>query len=493
MSDATRRGFLRTAALAATGRAAPAEPRRNVLLLCVDDLRPALGCYGDTVMHTPHIDRLAATGRVFTRHYVQCAVCGPSRGALLTGKPQASWDCWNALRRQAEPAYPVSFAHLLRRSGYRTVAIGKVSHQPGGVMDNAQTVHQVPFSWDLSYAPVGEWRTPWRAFFGFSGAQAYNKQSLPPAERDEPRLPYEFADVPDTGYPDGLNAAAAVRQLNDLKQRHTHFLLAVGFYKPHLPFCAPKRYWDLYGRNAPLAPNPYPSRGTDPSISGHKSGELTGNYHWPSGAGNVGEGEARILRQGYRACVSYVDAQVGKVLDELARLELDRNTVVILWGDNGWHLGEHAVWGKHTNYEIATRTPLIVRVPGMPHPGTASRGLVETVDLYPSLAEMCGLECPRDLNGASLSPALWDPRHPGKPQAFSFFPRGKLMGRTIRTERYRLVRWTGPAGEVAQTELYDHARDPREDVNVAKQQPDVVKALVRRMPPLSIIGFEKSS
>ena len=488
----TRRELLKTgfgaAGLLPPSARGAAEDRLNVLLICVDDLRPLLACYGYRDMHTPNIDRLALTGRIFERHYVQSAVCGPSRCSLLTGVPQSSWDCWDRLRGQVNaPEYPASLAHLFRRNGYRTVAIGKVSHQPGGVMDNAQRVHQVPFSWDSTYAPVGDWQTPWRAFFAYSGAKAYNSASLPKAERDEPRLPYESAEVEDTGYPDGLNAEDAIRQLRELKQRAAPFFLAVGFYKPHLPFCAPKRYWDLYDRNAPLVTNPFPSRNTDPAISIHPSSELTRNYLWPAGPGRVDTEQARTLRHGYKACVSYTDAQVGKVLDELARLALDRTTVVVLWGDNGWHLGEHAVWGKHTNYEVATRTPLIIRTPGMLSPGKAAAALAETVDIYPTLADLCGLKPPRGLAGDSLRPVLRNPLHPGKTQTFSFFPRGDLMGRTIRTDRYRLVRWTKPNGDVAQTELYDHMTDPGEDVNIAAERTALTAKLLRRLPPLSYI------
>lgn len=478
------------AAISATTRAdgQSAQQKPNVLLLCIDDLRPQLGCYGDKFMVTPHVDRLAGQGRLFNRHYVQSAVCGPSRCSLLTGKPYSTWDCWDQLRAKgSEPEYPASFAHLLRRNGYRTVCIGKVSHQPGGTMDNDQKVHQVPYSWDVAYAPVGAWRTPWRAFFGFAGGEAYNTQSLKKEERDAPRLPYEAADVDDEGYPDGLNAREAVRQLGELSRTKEPFLLAVGFYKPHLPFNAPKKYHDLYKEDLPAPKNPWPSRNTDPAISGHKSSELTGNHHWPSGRGVVTDEDARALRKAYAACVSYVDAQVGKVLDELKRLELDRNTVVILWSDHGWHLGEHGVFGKHTNYEVATRSPLIVRTPGMRYPGQRANGLTSTVDLYPTIAELCGVKAPADLSGRSLVAALRNPAAPGTQFAFSYHPRGPLMGRTVRTNEHRLVQWTNPEGATVQVELYDHGRDPEENDNVAGERPDVVKALLRLMPPRETI------
>jgi len=471
----------KTARTAGTNSGKPKRrPRPNVLFIAVDDLRPCFGTYGGSAL-APNLDRLASESRVFTRHYVQSAVCGPSRCSLLTGKRVNSWDCWGSQRKlNAGPLYPVSFAHLFRRNGYRTVCIGKISHLPGGVMDTEQKIHQVPFSWDLSYAPAGPWRTPWRAFFSYDKAQAYNKVIR--MEKDEPRLPYESADVPDAGYADGLNAQEAIRQLRDLKTRGGPFLLAVGFYKPHLPFNAPKRYWDFYQRQEiPLARNAQPPRNVDPAISLHNSFEVTTHYHWPSGPGQISEEEALTLRHGYFACVSYVDAQIGKVLDELKRLELDQNTVVVLWSDHGWHLGEHGMFGKQTNFEVATRSPLFIKVPGIAQPGLRTHSLVETVDLYPTLAELCRLPPPNDLAGTSLVPLIRDPKHSGKEHAFSFHGRGPLMGRAIRTNRHRLVYWTNKAGEAVQVELYDHRNDPGENVNVAADHPETARKLIRQL------------
>lgn len=467
----------------------PGRPTRsarwNVLFIAVDDLRPCFVTYGGPAL-APNLDRLGSESQIFDRHYVQSAVCGPSRCSLLTGRRLNSWDCWKGLRqRDTAPPSPASFADLFRRNGYRTVCIGKISHQPGGVMDPGQKTHQVPFSWDLSYAPVGPWKTPWRAFFSYAGGKAYNKVIR--MEKDEPRLPYESADVPDTGYADGLNAQEAVRQLRDLKARGGPFLLAVGFYKPHLPFNAPKRYWDLYRRERiPMAQNPQPPQGVDPAISIHNSFEVTTHYRWPSGAGRISQEEALTLRHGYFACVSYVDAQIGKVLDELKRLNLDRNTVVVLWSDHGWHLGEHGMFGKQTNFDVATRSPLFIKVPGMVQPGAKAQGLVETVDLYPTLADLCGLEGPDDLAGTSLVPMLREANHPGKGFAFSFHGRGRLMGRAVRTDRYRLVYWTDKTGKAVQVELYDHEKDPGENVNVAAAHSEIVQKLVGHLREYTI-------
>jgi len=464
----------------ASARPEPEKNRKcyNVLLICVDDLRPQLGCFGHRRMISPNIDRLADEGRLFTRHYVQVAVCGPSRCSMLTGKRQEAWDCWRELRKQkAEPDRPVSLPHLFRRNGYRTVCIGKVSHQPGGVIGKEAKVHEVPFSWDLAYAPVGPWKTPWGAFFSYDKGRIREYGY----GRDDRTMPaYEAADVPDTGYADGLNAAEAVRQLREMKDQK--FFLAVGFYKPHLPFNAPKKYWDLYdSERIELARNPFAPKNVDPEISMHPSFELTTHYHWPSGKGNVTEAEARTLRHAYFACVSYVDAQIGKVLDEVKRLGLDKNTVIALWSDHGWHLGEHAMWGKQTNFEVAVRSPLILKVPGMPERGKRAKSLVETVDLYPTLAELCGLDAPDDLAGISLVGMIRDPDRPGKGCAYSYHTRGPLMGRTLRTNRYRIVHWADQENKTVQVELYDHQIDPDENENIAARHPELIEELLSKL------------
>ena len=455
--------------------------RPNVLLICVDDLRPELGCYGAEHIHSPSIDRLAAGGRRFTRHYVQAAVCGPSRCSLLTGQRYWHWDCWSQQRKKdVEPEQPVSLAHHFRRQGYRTVSIGKISHEPGGTMPPEYAVHQVPFSWNKAYCPPGHWRNPWRAFFAYDKGQAYNKV-IRWTKEEPPQLPFECADVDDKGYADGWIAEAAVGELESLSGKDEPFLLAVGFFKPHLPHNAPKKYWDLYDRDAiELPDHRVPPAGVDPTISLHESFELTTHYDWPSGAGVISDDEARRQRHAYFACVSYVDAQIGKVLDACERLGLDERTIVVLWGDHGWHLFDHGMFGKQTNFEIATRSPLIVRVPGMSRPGEASDGLTETVDIYPTLVDFCGLPEVDGLAGESLRAQLEDPAAPGQDYAYSFHTRGQLMGRTLRTDRYRFVQWRHQkTGEVAQVELYDHQVDPAESKNVAADHAELVERLSR--------------
>jgi len=469
--------------VSATGwaRSTVAE-RPNVLLICVDDLRTHLGCFGYDDILSPHIDQLAKEGRLFTRHYVSVAACGPSRCSLLTGRYHGrSWDAWGEARKlNTEPDVPVSLPHLFRRNGYRTLCIGKVSHKPGGVMDDdRQDVHQVPFSWDRAYAPTGPWHTPWSAFFGYKGGHAYNNV-VRPVKKNAPRLPYEAADVPDTGYPDGLNAQAAIEQLRELAGRDQPFFLAVGFYKPHLPFCAPKKYWDLYDpEKLGLAANPHEPEGVDPALVNHRSYELT-HYKWPWGKGNIPEEQAKKLRHGYYACTSYVDAQIGMVLDEYRRSGLEKNTIVVLWSDHGYHLGEHGMFCKYTNYEISAGSPLIVKAPDMPQPGAGTRSLVESIDIYPTLAELCGLTAPDSVEGQSMAALIQDPEAPGREYARSVtFPRGHTC-RSLRTDRWRFIAWQ-KGGQTVMVELYDHEADPDENANVAPNHPEVVKQLSSKL------------
>lgn len=453
---------------------APPKPP-NVLFLAVDDLRPQTGAYGESGMVTPNFDRFAAQSRLFERHYVQVPTCGASRYALLTGTRPSSAahtrnDAIRDLLPKTEQKTPESFAHLFRRAGYRTVSIGKISHYVDGRIysyaGEGEGEFEMPFSWDRRLMPYEKWGTAWNAFFGYADGSNRNMErgAYPP---------FEKADAPDTAYPDGLIAEQAAAQLRELQDEP--FLLAVGFFKPHLPFTAPAKYWDLYDRaEIDISPNPDAPQGVNPA-SLHPGGEMFGNYRHDEegGAGvRVSDDHARLLRRAYYASVSFVDAQVGKVLDELDRLGLADNTIVVVWGDHGWHLGDHAVWGKHTTFERSLRSVLMMRVPGMSAPGAPARGIVETLDIYPTLADYAGLDAPAGLTGSSLRPLLEDPAHPGKDAAFGYW-RGRL---TMRTERYRIVKYE-PPGDGPEYELFDHRSDPHETVNVAADRPETAAAL----------------
>jgi len=463
------------ATVSSVHKSVAAAERPNVLFIAVDDLRPQLNCYGNEFMHTPNMDRLAAQGTLFRRHYVQVPTCGASRYALLTGRRPNVGERWSngAFRKlkRKRTAQPQTFPEFFRRNGYTTVSIGKISHQPDGHIYNYNGTGsgkvEVPFAWDDVGAPYGKWKYGWGAFFGY--ANGLHRANYDGAS------PVEAAKVDDDGYPDGLIAESAVKKLQRLSRQDEPFLLAVGFYKPHLPFTAPKRYWDLYERDKiPLSPNPERPTGINPA-SWHRSGECFG-ARYNSGNWPRNEKTARLLRHGYFAAVSYVDAQVGKLLDAVQRLQLADNTIVVLWGDHGWHLGDHAMWGKHTNFERAARSALIIRVPGMSQRGRNNEtdALVETVDLYPTLLDVCGYTVPEHLAGASLRPVIKNPQHPGKDAAFTYW-RG---GTSMRTERYRIVSYRKGTPRV---ELYDHKTDPHETRNVAEKQPKIVKRLLSQL------------
>lgn len=494
----SRRGFLSKVVRGAAGAsAAPllaqaANLRKraqdkgyNVMFLSVDDLRPQLGGYGKQFMHTPCLDKLTDQAVTFGRHYVQVPTCGASRYALLTGqrpersKPKTYTNrAFDLLPDKEEPRRPVAMPHHFRRRGYYTVNIGKVSHSPDGRNrgsslggDGGDGKLEVPFSWDEAYTPTGDWEEPWDAFFAYADGKSRIPGETPATEA---------ADVRDTGYPDGLIAQEAVQTLQRLKDRR--FFLAVGFYKPHLPFNAPKRYWKMYERaSIQQAPYTSPPQNIDPAVSLHNSGELTPRYTGLKTPGVVTEKEARRLRHAYFACVSYVDAQIGKVLDALQRLGLAEKTVVVVWGDHGWHLGDYGIWGKHTPYERALRSPLIVRAPGVSAAGQTANGLVETLDIYPSLCELCGLTVPKHLDGESFVPMLKAPDRSGKKKAYGYWRRNGRWAKTIRTPRYRMIRWTDADGAVVQVELYDHRTDPHETHNVAGAYPQVVEQLLEKM------------
>ncbi len=454
--------------------ASAASPNRpNVLFIAVDDLRPQLGCYGDSWMKTPNLNRLAASSRLFRHHYVQVPTCGASRYSLLTGlRPSCDADYWNEPFTFHKPDLAgrrtESVAHAFRQYGHRTVAMGKVSHNP----DNSAA--DLPRSWDEVIALKGPWKLAVRAF-----ASPVNPEAYPP---------FEVGDADDETYPDGALAAEAIKELRRLQGQP--FFLALGFYKPHLPFNAPKKYWELYDPDE-IPPPPFQSipAGVRTNISLHPSFELVEQYRGMPAGALASEMYRRQLRHGYAAAVSFVDAQIGKVLQELDRLGLSHNTIVVVWGDHGWHVGDLGIWGKHTAFERALRSPLIVRSPGMKSPGRATDAMVESVDLYPTLAELCHLPTPKTLGGQSFAGILRNPTANGKAQAFGYHRPWRNpvapnpWGKSIRTDRYRFTAWTREreGGEVLHAELYDHHFDPEETQDLAAKNPKLVRRLLARM------------
>ncbi len=425
----------------------------NVLMIAVDDLKPTLGCYGDTLVFSPNIDSLASRGTVFFNNYCQQAVCAPSRASLLTGLRPDRTGVWD-LRAHAglRDRIPdiVTLPQYFREHGYETAAVGKV-FDPRSV----DTQHDAA-SWSLPYRPArgGRW------------LRATEKVST------------EIDDAPDSAFIDGHILADGLDLLNQLADGDKPFFLAVGFKKPHLPFVAPKVDWDRYPRALiPLAPFQEHAANA-PEWAFQPGWELRHYVDIPK-EGRIPDDKQRELINGYYACVSHVDRLVGRLLRRLDELGLAENTVVVLWGDHGWHLGDHLMWCKHTNFEQATRAPLIIAAPGFPK-GQVAHTLSEFVDIFPTLCELANLPVPGNLDGVSLVPALQDPRTEVKEYAISQYHRNakgvKVEGYAIRTKRYRYVEWLRQEIRLTQkydttsvvaNELYDYQTDPLETVSLA--------------------------
>ncbi|NLF70938.1 MAG: sulfatase-like hydrolase/transferase [Candidatus Anammoximicrobium sp.] len=471
--------------LLASAAAIQAAERPNVLLICVDDLKPLLGCYGSPLVQSPNIDRLATRGVLFERAFCNQAVCAPSRNSLMTGlRPQTIgiYDLPTNFRKGIPDA--VTVAQYFRGHGYRTEAMGKIMHVGHG-----------------NYEDEASWTVPhWRPKGG--GYQLLESTATTrPARVGGPRgAATECADVPDTAYADGMIADEAIARLRAAQaQPGEPFLIAVGFLKPHLPFVAPKKYWDLYQRSAFEPPQRQTPPADAPSYAPTTWGELRQYSDVPE-TGPLSADEQRQLIHGYHAAVSYLDAQLGRVLDALDQTGLARNTIIVLWGDHGWHLGDHGMWCKHTNYEQAARIPLIVAGPGVTQVGVKTGILAETVDIYPTLCELAGLPRPEGLDGASFAAVLKDPQAATKEAVFHVYPRNQLMGRAVRTARYRLVEWKkiGDPADTAELELYDYETDPEETQNLAASQPEVVarlRAILAKQPeakpPVRAVGGQK--
>jgi len=453
--------LLASLALAVMAAPVAAAGRVNILFVAVDDLRTELGCYEIREVQSPHLDRLAAQGTVFDRAYCQQAVCSPSRTSLLTGcRPDTTkvYDLETHFPQNLPDV--VTLPQHFKNHGYFTHSVGKIFH--GGLDDQP--------SWSVPAAkarrPIYQLRENQELVA--RKAAATKDKSYPTASARYNAMAgpaYECADVADNAYSDGAIADAAIEMLRAAKDKP--FFLAVGFLKPHLPFVAPKKYWDLYrGEAIPMAPNPFPPKNA-PKLALPDWGELRAYEDIPR-VGPLTEEQARTLKHGYYACVSYMDAQLGRVLAELDRLGLRERTVVVVWGDHGWKLGEHGEWCKHTNFENDTRAPLICSAPGQKAAGRHSRGLVEFVDIYPTLCELAGLPLPSHLEGASFARLLDAPETEWKRAVFSQYPRGRqVMGFSMRTDRYRSTRWLKRDGTELARELYDHQVDAQENENVA--------------------------
>lgn len=430
----------------------------NVLFIIVDDLKPMLGCYGDSLIKTPHIDKLASHGMVLTNNHCQQAVCAPSRASLFTGRRPDFTKVYD-LKTQIRDKHPevVTLPQYFKENGYTTAAVGKIYDTR-----SVDSCHD-SLSWSLPYDllegsnPIGE-------------GWIYSKE----------RISTEAPEVEDSVMLDGKISQHGVALLRQLSKRSSPFFLAVGFHKPHLPFVAPKKYWDLYDRDDFKVAR-YQKKAKDaPGFAYQPGWELRSLYVDIPKKGTIEEEKQLELIHGYHACVSFVDYQIGLLLEELANLGLDENTIVVLCGDHGWHLGDHNMWCKHTNYEQATRSPLILSY-GSRYIGK-NDSPTEFVDLYPTLCDIGGLGISDSLEGKSLLPILSSDRSSIKDYAVSQYHRnGNMMGYAFRDKRYRYVVWMKsefkkdkllPYNDslVVAKEMYDYQKDPLETKNIIDQK-----------------------
>jgi len=460
-SDISRRGFIKTVGAGAASMSLPflfnacktSGKKPNVLFIAVDDLRPQLNCYGHSQMISPNIDRIAADGVLFKRSYCQVAVCGASRASLMTGiRPNRDRFLTYYTRADEDAPGSLTLVDHFKANGYNTISNGKIYHH----MDDDQD------AWTVE---------PWR----FNGEHKYmlaenteihkrnkNRQGEGLDVPNKRGPAFETADVPEDQYPDYQLVEKSIADMKRFGKSENPFFLSVGFTRPHLPFNVPKKYWDLYERDEiDLADNPFRPKGA-PDIALHKWGELRA-YDGVPVDGPVSDEMAKSLIHGYYASVSFADAQIGRLLDALEEQGLKDDTVIVLWGDHGWQLGEHGLWCKHCNFETSLHSPLIVSAPGVKG-GKTVNALTEFVDIYPSLCELSDLPLPKHLEGKSFVPLMKSPEKPWKKAAFSRWETGD----SIRTDRYRYTEWTDDDGKRVNRMLYDHQLDPMENVNIAE-------------------------
>lgn len=410
------------------------QSKPNILLVAIDDFRPELGCYGSTQVKTPNIDRLASQGMRFDRAYCQVPICMGSRASMLTGiLPTAKRFVGNC-RVEVDTPKAATLPETFRKAGYTTQSGGKIFHDSNDTADR---------SWSIP---------PWSPESGHM--LSHDPETIRRlSKRNRGRI-FESPDVPDDAYHDGQVAKKTIEELQRLKQSGKPFFLACGFIRPHLPFYAPKKYWDLYQRDKiDIAGNRHRPANAPKALNG--SGEFR-SYHLGDFSENSDEFH-RVMRHGYMACASYVDKLTGDVLAELDRLGLAENTIVVLWGDHGFHLGEHNFWGKHNTMHLAIRVPLIVKVPGK-KPG-ATTSLVDSIDLFPTLCALAGIEVPDTVQGRDFTPLLEHPEQPFREVAFSRF----MAGEAVITADFTYTSFSEGKSEM----LYDIAKDPQENVNLA--------------------------
>lgn len=507
-----------------------AAERPNVLFIAIDDLRPELGCYGSEIAVSPNLDALAADGLLFNRAYCQQAICRPSRASLMTGaRPESTGLFHNYVSlRELQPDIVTLPQHFIAH-GYETVYCGKIFHN--GDTDEENSWSRAPVKWLKGIKkPTGGYALPENNKMKADNMKIMLAKYGEAARRGLAAGPaYEKADVPDHAYGDGYETLRAIATMKEMvKAGDKPFFLGLGFKKPHLNWTAPSRYWDLYDpAKIPMADHTTaPVNGAAMGL--HASFELRTRAGIPK-QGPLGPELSRTLKHAYLACVSYVDAQIGKMIAALEEAGVRDNTIIVVWGDHGWHIGDMGVWGKATNYEIATRVPLIIWTPDMKARGHKTDALVELVDIYPTLCQLAGVPLPEHLEGHSFVPLLDEPGRTWKQAAFSQYPNPALrewaanplsqgmretwfgpliqeveqriidqqgdrwdrelfeqhlMGYTMRTDRYRLVVWRDHRDLKAKpifVELFDHQTDPQETKNIADDRPELVGELIKQL------------
>ena len=472
----------------------PQQQKKNILFIAVDDLKPLLGCYGDPLAKTPNIDKLASCGAMFTHSYCQQAVSGPTRASLLTGKCPDYTKVWDlkTLIRDMNPEI-VTLPQYLQGKGYATAGIGKIFDPRSVDKDEDKASWSVPYLHyedflDNSTGSImgyqyrsPELRIKYNQLMEEGKAAGKKGYELKKYVDETLKPSTESIEINDEAYSDGAIAKGAVEFLNKQDGKNP-FFLAVGFKRPHLPFVAPKKYWDLYKRSDMKLAEYRKKALNSPDFAYHNSGELQAYTDIPpvysfSDINNtvLTDEKALELIHGYYASISYMDAQLGKVLVELERKGMTKNTIIVLWGDHGWHLGDHGLWNKHTNFEQAARTPLILVDPSV-NKAVKVSSPVEFLDIYPTLCDLSGVGIPENLDGKSLKASLKKPDTKVKEYAVSQFPRGPRMGYSLRTEKYRYTVWVSWKDKVLDTnkvfaeELYDYEKDPLETVNVVDQK-----------------------
>ena len=489
----------------------------NVLFIAIDDLKPDMGCCGNKMVKTPNIDRLAKMGTVFMNNYVQQAVCGPTRASLMTGKRPDYTKVWD-LKTKMRDINPniLTIPQYFASQGYSSQGIGKVYDSRCVDKKMDEPSWSVPYynyfkTEERYYAketgmPVsGAYQSPETKVLVAKFRKEAEDKGMNEKDADDYvskniKPSVECVDVPDNAYNDGANVVRAIEILEKLKSETKPFFFAVGFSKPHLPFVSPKKYWDLYKReDMPVAPFQEKSKNAV-DVAYHNAGELRGYSDIPPLTSFTDQksfgltlplDKQKELIHGYYAAISYTDAQVGKLLKALDSLGLTKNTIIVLWGDHGWHLGDHNLWCKHTNFEQATHAPLIISAPGIKPSKSNSQS--EHIDIFPTLCDLATLQIPEQLDGKSLVPVMKNPTTSVKEFSVSQYPRSangvetdrqgyadsKLMGYSIRNNQYRYTVWMkdnfrsnqpfNPALIVG-IEMYDYKKDPLETINVAKEK-----------------------